>query len=215
MDISLVQTPPTALISPENYNCGITGVFNPDTPLAGRFRVSALDERGRRASQQPPFVARLRELTAVDEEITRACGGEFRCVLILGDAGVGKTRLVYEALRRRGRGVTALSARGYPLGTTSGFGLWAEALDGHARGLTAAELETLCHGYGPELATVMLSLAVSGRRVSEVRRERLVQAFAAVLARLAAQAPVVVVLDDMHVADPSSWEALAPLSRML
>jgi DNA-binding CsgD family transcriptional regulator len=138
-------------------------------------------------------------------------------VALVGDPGVGKTRLAREVVANRAGEVTTLWARGYPLGTTAAFGLWGEALDGLFRGLTIAEVETLCQGHEAELASVVPSLAASSLAAStaareEVTRDRLLQAVSTVLGRLAGETLVVAVLDDMHVADPSSWEALATLS---
>jgi hypothetical protein len=55
-------------------------------------------------------------------------GGEFRLVLLQGEAGTGKSRLGRELLRRH-REVTGLTAQGYPLAASAAFGLWTEAMD--------------------------------------------------------------------------------------
>src|SRR5262249_5234297 len=49
----------------------------------------------------------------------------------------------------------------------------------------------------------------------EPPRARLLQGMAALLGGLASQAPVVVLFDDAHEADASSWEALVYLARCL
>lgn len=168
------------------------------------------------------LVGRDAELAVALAEIERAAAGEFRCLLLLGEAGVGKTRLARELLTGR---VTGLSARAYPLGGASEFGLWSEALEGQLRGLPAAEVSALCAGFLDDLAVLVRAVAAargqlgrlddSGAAGAEQPRSRLLAGLAALLDNLARRAPVVVLLDDVHLADPSSWEALAYLARNL
>jgi DNA-binding CsgD family transcriptional regulator len=163
------------------------------------------------------MVGRDAELATLETELERACAGGFRCVLLLGEAGVGKTRLASELLARRRHDVIALSARAFPLGATAAFGLWGEALEGHLRGLPGTEVADLCRGLVDDLAVLCRSVAVV-RGVTpdhQPPRTRLVDAVADVLAGLGRRAPVVVLLDDVHLADASSWELLEYLGRTL
>lgn len=75
------------------------------------------------------LVGRAAEIAKLETEQRRGLAGELRCVLLLGEPGVGKTRLADEILARSRRRAYGLSARAYPLGQTVSFGLWAEALD--------------------------------------------------------------------------------------
>ncbi|MGB2938993.1 MAG: AAA family ATPase, partial [Candidatus Dormiibacterota bacterium] len=163
------------------------------------------------------LVGRGGELAQLDAELRRAIAGELRCVLLLADPGVGKTRLAAELIHRHQRTVIALSARAYPLGATASFGLWLEAFERHLSRLPPAEVRALCGGVLDDLASVLRSVAsVRGRLSShETLHPRLVQGFAVLLRNLAEKAPVVVVLDDIHLADASSIEALNQLARNL
>lgn len=59
-----------------------------------------------------PLVARRRELTAVTEVIESAAAGRGRGVLITGEAGIGKTRLLREAREAaERRGLSVLTGR--------------------------------------------------------------------------------------------------------
>jgi DNA-binding CsgD family transcriptional regulator len=141
--------------------------------------------------------------------------GEFRCVLLLGDAGVGKTRLASEFLaRRRGQAIT-LSARAYSFGETVSFGVWSEALEGHLRHLGSEEVSELCGGFVDDLAAVIRSAAaVRGFAPSgEPPRLRLLEGLAVLVANLSRRLPLVAFVDDAHLADASSWEALGYLAR--
>ena len=163
------------------------------------------------------LVGREREVEALEAERERAGAGEFRAVLLVGDAGVGKTRLASELLARHQDDVVGLSARAYPLGATAAFGLWAEALEGHLRSLPGPELSRLCRGLLDDLAGLLRSVAVlrGSAPEREAPRLRLLEAIADLLVGLTRGAPVMVVLDDMHLADASSWELLAYLGRTL
>ena len=168
-----------------------------------------------RPLRAPALVGRQGELGMLRAELERARAGEFRCVLLLGEPGVGKTRLVRELL-----GIPqqfGLLARAYPWGATTPFGMWAEALEGHLRGLTATQVVELCGGFLDDLAGLLRT--VTAARGEAPRREppraRLLQGIAALLGGLASQAPVVVLFDDAHEADASSWEALVYLARCL
>ncbi len=163
------------------------------------------------------LVGRDRELDVLEGELERVRGGEFRAVLLAGDAGVGKTRLASELLARHQSDVVGLTARAYPLGATAAFGLWAEALEGHLRSLPGPELSRLCRGVLDDLAGLLRSVAVvrGSAPEREPTRVQLLDAIADLLAGLSRQAPVMVVLDDVHLADASSWELLGYLGRSL
>lgn len=143
--------------------------------------------------------------------------GNFRCVLLSGDPGVGKSRLAAETLARGARTSVALVARAYPLGETAPMGLWAEAFEGHLRDLPAGEVAGLCGGFLDDLAPLLRSVAAVRGSVpaTEPPRMRLLQGLSALLGNISGTAPVQVVLDDLHLADASSWETLHYLARNL
>jgi class 3 adenylate cyclase/DNA-binding CsgD family transcriptional regulator len=165
----------------------------------------------------PGFVGRDKELGVLRAEFAQAQAAELRCVLLVGEAGVGKTRLAAELLAHVHAHAVTLSARAYSLGATASFGLWAEALEGHLRGLEPEEVVALCGGFLDDLAGLLHSVAAARGSVPDIEppRLRLLEALAVVLSNLARQESVVVVLDDVHHADSSSWEALHYLALNL
>ncbi|MGZ4230434.1 MAG: helix-turn-helix transcriptional regulator [Solirubrobacteraceae bacterium] len=162
------------------------------------------------------LVGRRDQLAILDDELGRAIAGEFRVVLLQGDAGTGKSRLGRELLRRH-REVTGLVAQGYPLAASAAFGLWTEAIDPFLQSLPDGEVVELCEGLLDDLASLF-------RRVALVRGAlpdrdpplpRLLQSLAGLVGNVARRTPLTVLLDDVHFADPSSWEALRYLARHL
>jgi DNA-binding CsgD family transcriptional regulator/tetratricopeptide (TPR) repeat protein len=164
-----------------------------------------------------PLMGRSVEMAELEREYHRALAGEFRCVLLLADAGIGKTRLAREFLARRRGTVTALPARAYPLGETAAFGVWSEALEGHLRLLRPSEVSELCGGFLDDLAALIRSVAAvrGSAPLREPPRIRALEGLAHLLGNLARRRPLVIFLDDAHVADASSWEALKYLAHNL
>ncbi len=165
----------------------------------------------------PPLVGRARELAWLKDELERARAGRFGIVLLVAEAGVGKTRLTGELLGRHAQECICLSARAHALGDTTSFGLWAEAFEGHLRSCDPAEVVELCGGLLDDVAGLLRSAAVArgGIPDPEPSRAQLIDGLAVLLNSLGRSAPVVIFLDDVHVADASSWNALAYLARNL
>jgi DNA-binding CsgD family transcriptional regulator len=155
-------------------------------------------------------VGRSEELRALEDELSR---GEFRLVLLLGEAGVGKSRLARELLARHPE-VTGLVAQAYPLASSAAFGLWIEALDPHLRSLSDAEVVELCGGLLDDLASLFHRVALVRGSVPErdPPLPRLLQGLAGLVRNIS---PLVVLLDDVHHADASSWQALRHFARHL
>jgi DNA-binding CsgD family transcriptional regulator len=167
--------------------------------------------------QETRLVGRAAELAELERERRLSAAGEFRVVLLLADPGIGKTHLAREFLARNRRKTISLSARAFPLGASASFGVWSEAFEHHLRGLPAEDVTALCGGYLDDLAALLHSVAAvrGSAPAREPPRVRLLQGLAAALSNLAAEAPVTALLDDAHVADASSWEALSYLAHTL
>jgi hypothetical protein len=82
-------------------------------------------------------------------------------VLLIGEAGVGKSRLGRELLARHGE-ATGLVAQGYPLAASAAFGPWTEAIDPFLQTLPDGEVVELCGGLLDDLASLF-------HRVAQVR----------------------------------------------
>ncbi len=169
------------------------------------------------ATTSVALIGREAELERLEAALHDAIAGRLRVVLLVGDPGVGKTRLASEFVGRHREGVDALSARAYPLGATASLGLWVEALERRLRTFPETDVLKLCGGDVDDLAALLPSVGGAARVQpgAERPRIRLLAALAGLLQRLSARSTVVVTFDDVHLADGSSWEALNYLSRNL
>jgi class 3 adenylate cyclase/DNA-binding NarL/FixJ family response regulator len=165
----------------------------------------------------PALAGRQIELETLDSEVGWSVTGQFRCCLITGDAGVGKTALAGEVLARHRQELLVLTARAHGFEEASPFGLWWRALDRYLRGLDAAEAMELCGVFLDDLTGVLRSLAaIRGLMGQDLpAKGRLLDGLTAVLGNLAARRPVAVFLDDIHRADRSTWDALEHIAHQL
>ena len=165
-------------------------------------------------AEKTRFVGRATEMAQLEAGWRRVAAGQLSCVLLAGDRGVGKSRLAEEILVRHAATATTLSARARPLGGVASFGLWTEALEQHLRALPREEVSALCGGLLDDLAGLLRSVAAVRGAVpdQEPPRIRLLESVGMLLANLARHRPVVLVLDDIHQADASSWDVLEYLA---
>ncbi|MFE6733871.1 ATP-binding protein [Microbacterium sp. NPDC057650] len=137
-------------------------------------------------------------------------------VLVTGEAGIGKTRVVIEAARRMlDVGAVVLWGAAHDSEGHTPYGAIVEALDGWLAGRSAAERARVGGEY-PELAALLPSLGSSApglQRSPDDERRRLFQAVDALLADLSTSAPVLLVLDDLHAADLGTVQLLSGLAR--
>ncbi|CAM5672644.1 helix-turn-helix transcriptional regulator [Streptomyces aurantiogriseus] len=168
-------------------------------------------------SVSPVFVGRADELDTLNDALSRAAAGEPQALLIGGEAGVGKTRLVEEfatAACRRGAvvalgGCVEIGADGLP------FAPFSTALRALRRALPD-ELAAAAAGQEEELARLLPEMGEAGTgRHDEEGMARLFELTARLLERVAADRTVVVALEDLHWADASTRHLLSYLLRTL
>jgi DNA-binding NarL/FixJ family response regulator len=156
----------------------------------------------------PRVVGRDAELRAVSGALEDLVGGTGGFLQIVGEPGIGKTHLL-GALRELAarKGIAALSGRAAEFEQRIAFQILLDALHGYGE---RVRLEAL---VPPATAEVLLS-ALPGLRGAgaDVDRFKLFQALRELLVAMAGE-PLVVVLDDVHWADPGSIDFIAYLSR--
>jgi DNA-binding NarL/FixJ family response regulator len=152
-----------------------------------------------------------RLLTLLDD----AEAGRSVVALVSGDAGVGKTRLISEITRlASGRGFTVLSGQCAELGDSVPYLPLADALRGAAQSSGVRDALS----SRPALSRLLPEggegpIADSDR--SGLARQQMFGGVLGLLAELAAAAPVLLVLEDLHWADTSTRDLVTFLSRML
>ena len=191
-------------------------------PQARTSSGSALVTPGLVAPGSVPLVGRERELTAI-QSAWRASAPDGRVVLLEGEAGIGKTRLAETvATTIRAAGGTVLAARGYPGEGAIAYGPIAELLRaGLATPDAATRLEALDETARLEIGRLVdlpgpRGVAVGVAPDGAGARVRLLDAIASALSAFATgPAPGLIWIDDLHLADEPTREALAYLARRL
>jgi DNA-binding CsgD family transcriptional regulator len=168
------------------------------------------------------FVGRGEELARLRELLARAADGEPLVALIRGEAGVGKTRLVEQLVATASQqGCRVLRGGCVPLGEEGlPFAPVVEALRGLAGDLGPAELEAVAGPARHELGRLVPDLAwggesAAGAGVSGASQGRLFELLLGVVQRLAADTPLLWVIEDLHWADRSTRDLVAFLAAWL
>ena len=157
-------------------------------------------------------VGRDNELGQLADALQRARTGDAAAVLVGGEAGAGKTRLVEEfGSRAAAGGVRVLVGRCLELGEEGlPFAPFAAAL----REVLRSDGPAVFAGQEQELARLLPELGPAGpQRPGETRRGQLFDLVAGLFERLAAERPLVLVVEDLHWADRSTRDLVGFLLR--
>jgi DNA-binding CsgD family transcriptional regulator/tetratricopeptide (TPR) repeat protein len=172
---------------------------------------------GRVAS--PTFVGRVEELHVLEAARVRAANAEPAVVLVGGEAGVGKTRLVAELTGRCAVDGARVLAGGCVPVAEGGlpYAPIVEALRGLLADLGAGAIRELTGPPWPELARLLPALGETESTTApdQAGQSRLFELLLGLLGRLGEQTPLVMVVEDMHWADRSTRDLLAFLARNL
>ncbi len=189
--------------------------------LAGSWTATGAttrDDPGR-----APFAGRRSELARLEQELEAVRSGGGRLALVVGEPGIGKTRLLEEfAARARAGGAQVLVGRCFEGDLASPFGPFAEAFAGYVRERDAETLRGELGGVAgtvamvvPELLERLPRLPEPAPLAPEEERHRLLDALAQLLWSCARKVPLVVILDDLHWADGATLALLRYLAHFL
>src|SRR6266516_3888984 len=169
----------------------------------------------------------LRELEQAilrqDPALERAVGGRGGLYLLVGEPGIGKSRLAEELVSHaRERGAQVLIGRCWEAGGAPAYWPWVQALRVCVRGREPDELRAELGAGAPDLAQLLPEIRellpeLPEREApeSDWARFRLFDAASSFLRATARGRPLVLVLDDMHAADEPSLLLLRFLAREL
>jgi class 3 adenylate cyclase/DNA-binding winged helix-turn-helix (wHTH) protein/tetratricopeptide (TPR) repeat protein len=171
-----------------------------------------------------PFVGRQHELDVLHERFGRAQSGSGQAVSIIGEAGLGKSRLLYEFRRLlAAEEHTFLEGRCSPYGTAVAylpivdllqqvFRLGADetgatVADKVRRGLQALGADPAAVApYLLHLLAAEQAREVTATLAPEVLKRRIFESLQLTVLHLAAQCPLVIAFEDLHLADRTSEE---------
>lgn len=159
-----------------------------------------------------PWTGRDREYGLLADAYDRAVKGHGTAVIVLGEPGEGKSRLVDELLRKVAKGDLWL-LRGQALRGERAvpYAPWSEAVRSFVRGAPPAVLTRAAGAHlaeiarlAPEVADRIGAAATLPPAQPELAEDRLMEGIIQFFLNLSAQAPVVLFLDDAQWADPYS-----------
>ncbi|MGH3418646.1 MAG: ATP-binding protein, partial [Streptosporangiaceae bacterium] len=148
-------------------------------------------------SESSPMRGRESEIARIGALVAAAARGAGSIVVVEGQAGIGKTRLLRSAMEQA-------AAAGLRTG-------WGDAADGRQAAPMMALMSALFTGTGPLLDRDRL------RELPSAQEQRfwLLQQLAGLLESAALDGPLLICLDDLQWADPATLAAVRSLPRQL
>ena len=172
-----------------------------------------------------PLVGRVREVAALQASLAKAVAGHQGFVMISGEAGIGKSRLTEELIILAERdGMEVLIGHCVDPEESAPYLPFVEVLDVCVdRAETSADLRRLLGEEGPELAHLipkisrtLPDLATKSLHLPAPEAQQLLfKSYRDFLTRLAEQKTILLVLEDLHWADDSTFALLRHLMQRM
>jgi DNA-binding CsgD family transcriptional regulator/tetratricopeptide (TPR) repeat protein len=173
-----------------------------------------------RLSSALPFVGRSAELEKLRSLLPRATGEGFRIVLLGGEAGSGKSRLVREFSAEAAREGAHVLYGACDAVVQAPYGPFAEAFERLPDAIEPSELTAALGAGGAELSRLIPNLTIDSAGVTasvvgdpDTERHRLHTAVAGLLGTIGRDRPVLLTIEDAHWADGSTLLLLRHLAR--
>jgi tetratricopeptide (TPR) repeat protein len=194
---------------------GMTGEHDPDEAAPAGF-----------VAVPSPFIGRERELHQLRAAFTDAAAGRGRLVFLVGEPGIGKTRLAEELARHAGaHDAQVLWGRCWEGSGAPAYWPWVRAIRSYTRRCDPHALPTELGLGAPYIAQLVPDLRVLLPDLpeppaallpeSEDIRFRVFDAVTTFLRNVASRRPLLLVLDDVHTADLPSLLLLQFLAQEL
>jgi DNA-binding SARP family transcriptional activator len=195
-------------------------------PLAQSSADAAPDHHARRPPQAPPrldisapetaLIGRDSELARLRQALEESSRGRGHIIAVVGEAGIGKTRLLMALAADASRQQTrVLLGRCYESEQIFPFGPWVDAFRTGQLIADDQVLSELNPVWRAELARLLPELDVPGLPAPTDEYLRLFESVAKCIEGLTARQPVLVMIEDLHWADEMSLRLLAFLARRI
>ena len=171
----------------------------------------------------PVLVGRTQEMDTLERALHSAQRGAGQCIVIAGEAGVGKSRLLSE-ICRRAEVELFLILRGYCFEQDAAFPYapLVDALRTHLARCAPLEINERLGPFAPEIVKLLpeMALALPDLQPSpaldpEAEKRRLFESLIGFFIRLAAMQPLLLILEDLHWSDKVSLDFLQLFVRRL
>lgn len=170
------------------------------------------------AAAETPLIGRETELVHLRRMLREILRGQGRVVLLTGEAGIGKSRLIEELAAEATRhGCRVLLGRAYETEQILPFRPWVDALRAGAITSEPDVLAGLPPGWRGELVRLFPELSAPGVRppITPQDHVRLFEVVDALVAHVAARQPLILALEDLHWADELSLRLFSFIGRRL
>ena len=169
------------------------------------------------------LIGRDRELNTLQQALRAAIQGRGGCILLMGDAGIGKSRLVAElCTRAAAERFLILEGHCFEQDVSFPYAPWIDALrtflarkntaeTGELLGPLATELVKLL----PELSLLIPAIQPTPTLDPAAEKHRLFESLTRFAASLAATNPLLIILEDLHWSDEPSLDLLHFLVRRI
>lgn len=178
------------------------------------------------AANEMPLIDRTEEMDQLRQAVDSTVQCKGGIVFIHGEAGIGKTRLTQELIAyARLRGMQVLQGRCPTLFRMNGvhpYGLWSEVIRDYLASSTSKDLYKVIGSYPAEVVKVAPELS---RRLESVpqslpidpahEQTRLFEAISQFITNISRETPLLLILDDLQWADPSSLLLLHYVARSI
>ena len=232
--LQALARPGSALVGPvTRAAAGHLFAWGEEVPVSGPGPATYLGApmpriAGHRLRPGGPLVGRQPELAALGTALREAARGHGSVVLVTGEPGLGKTRLVQECRKRVARGTRWLEGSCASYASSTPYGLyqqllanWAGVTPDQPAAVVGPALErALAASRGGDLFPLLARMmglppgAALGRLSPGELQKQTFAAWRSLVARLVAAGPAVLVLEDLHWADPTSLRLTLDLARL-
>ena len=177
------------------------------------------------------YIGRTKEMAILQSALERTLAGEGQFVTVLGDAGVGKSRLVLEFLRTLdGRSINIIQSRCHARGSTTPYlpfidlladliGVRRDKHDDEIRATAISRIKSIDPSLETYIPVFLHLLSIDDSATSDLKGNDLSlairEAISAILTLHTKSAPGVLLLEDWHWADEASDETLKRVSGLL